>query len=451
MDKEWMSKSRLSSEYEHGVESFLKFAIKNAEDREAISCPCIKCGNLKKKKVETIRAHMYSNGIDLTYHTWIWHGERSAMKNSNNDRDQEREDVPKFDAEEPIDMVHAAFDSYAENPTTFKNLLEDADKPLYPGCSKFTRLSAVVKLFNLKAKYSWSDKSCTDLHNLLGEMLSDDNELSLSFYDAKKSLCALGITYEKIHACPNDCILYRKEYEDMNSCPTCGMSRWKMGQKDTIKEGVPAKVLWYFPPIPRFVRMFGNKEFSKELTWHADKRLNDGYLRHPADAPSWKLVDHKWPNFAADSRNLRLAISADGINPHGNDIDVYLAPLIDDLKFLWDTGVEAYDAYRQETFSLRAFLLWTINDFPAYGNMSGCIVKGYHACPICGEETYSTRLKHSRKMSYTGHRRFLPANHSYRRQRKAFNGYQEFNPAPKPLSGDEVLKKSMEFIVIGEK
>ncbi|XP_073129709.1 uncharacterized protein [Henckelia pumila] len=483
MDKEWMSKSRLSREYEHGVEYFLKFAIKNAEDREAISCPCTKCGNLKKKKVETIRAHMYSNDIDLTYHTWIWHGERSAMKNSNNDRDQEREDVPKFDAEEPIDMVHAAFDSYAENPTTFKNLLEDAEKPLYPGCSKFTRLSAVVKLFNLKAKYSWSDKSCTDLLNLLGEMLPDDNKLPLSFYDAKKSLCALGITYEKIHACPNDCILYRKEYEDMNSCPTCGMSRWKMGQKDTIKEGVPAKVLWYFPPIPRFVRMFRNKEFSKELTWHADKRLNDGYLRHPADAPSWKLVDHKWPNFAADSRNLRLAISADGINPHGmmsstyscwpvlmitynlppwlcmkrkfmmltmlisgpkqpgNDIDVYLAPLIDDLKFLWDIGVEAYDAYRQETFSLRAVLLWTINDFPAYGNISGCIVKGYHACPICGEETYSTRLKHSRKMSYTGHRRFLPANHLYRRQRKAFNGYQEFNPAPKPLSGDEVLKK----------
>ncbi|XP_073152932.1 uncharacterized protein [Henckelia pumila] len=308
---------------------------------------------------------------------------KNAMKNSKNDRDQEREDLPKFDAEEPIDMVHAAFDSYADNPTTFKNLLEDAEKPLYPGCSKFTRLSAVVKLFNLKAKYSWSDKSCADLLNFLGEMHPDDNELSLSFYDAKKSLCALGITYEKIHACPNDCILYRKEYEDFNSCPNCGMSRWKMGQKDTIKEGVPAK-------------------------------FRDLY---ESDAPSWKLVDHKWPNFAANSRNLRLSISADGINPH---------------------GVEAYDAYRQKTFSLRAILLWTINDFPAYENMSGCIVKGYHACPICGEETYSTRLKHSRKISYTGHRRFLPANHPYRRQRKAFNGDQEFNPAPKPLSGDEV-------------
>lgn len=28
-----------------------------------------------------------------------------------------------------------------------------------------------------------------------------------------------------------------------------------------------------------------------------------------------------------------------------NDIDVYLAPLIDDLKTLWEVGIEAYDAY----------------------------------------------------------------------------------------------------------
>ncbi len=41
----------------------------------------------------------------------------------------------------------------------------------------------------------------------------------------------------------------------------------------------------------------------------------------------------------------------------GNDIDVYLAPLVDDLKLLWDTGVEVYDAYRQEKFTLKAVLL----------------------------------------------------------------------------------------------
>ncbi|XP_073129688.1 uncharacterized protein [Henckelia pumila] len=352
---------------------------------------------------------------------------------------------------------HTAYDSYAENPNQFHKLLEDAEKPLFPGCTKFTKLSALVKLYNLKAKYSWSDKSFTDLLSLFGEMLPDDNELPSSLYDAKKSLCALGMNYVKIHACSNDCILYRKEYEGFSNCPICRMSR--------------------------FQRLFQNKEICKELTWHADKIIRDKHLRHLADAPASKVVDHKWPDFAAEPRNLRLSLSADGINPHrlmssayscwpvvmitynlppwlcmkrkfmmltllisgpkqqGNDIDVYLAPLIDDLKKLWDIGVEAYDACRKEIFSLRAILLWTINDFPAYGNLPGCVVKGYHACPVCGEETCSTRLKHSRKMSYTGHRIFLPPSHPYRRQKKAFNGNQELNPAPKPLTGHEILDR----------
>ncbi|GJR46300.1 ulp1 protease family, C-terminal catalytic domain-containing protein [Tanacetum coccineum] len=33
-----------------------------------------------------------------------------------------------------------------------------------------------------------------------------------------------------------------------------------------------------------------------------------------------------------------------GSKQPGNDIDVYLAPLIDDMKTLWQSGVEVYDA-----------------------------------------------------------------------------------------------------------
>ena len=75
-------------------------------------------------------------------------------------------------------------------------------------------------------------------------------------------------------------------------------------------------------------------------------------------------------------------VDISGPKQPGNDIDVYLAPLIDDLKTLWDEGVKVYDAYRQEEFNLRAVLLWTINDFPAYGNLSGFSVKGYKAYPF---------------------------------------------------------------------
>ncbi|VVA38904.1 PREDICTED: transposon, partial [Prunus dulcis] len=86
---------------------------------------------------------------------------------------------------------------------------------------------------------------------------------------AKKTLSALGMSYEKIHAFSNDCILYKKDYEDSTNCPTCGISRCKEGKDLILKEDVPAKVVWYFPLIPRFKRMFQSRKTAKSLTWHA--------------------------------------------------------------------------------------------------------------------------------------------------------------------------------------
>jgi len=99
----------------------------------------------------------------------------------------------------------------------------------------------------------------------------------------------------------------------------------------------------------------------------------------------------------------------------GDDIGTYLEPLIVDLKLLWKSGFECYDANQEELFNLRAILLWTINEFPAYGNLSGCSVKGYKACPICGDNTSSIILKYGKKMSYLGHQRFLACIHPYHR------------------------------------
>uniref|UniRef100_A0A0V0GVB4 Putative ovule protein n=1 Tax=Solanum chacoense TaxID=4108 RepID=A0A0V0GVB4_SOLCH len=52
-------------------------------------------------------------------------------------------------------------------------------------------------------------------------------------------------------------------------------------------------------------------------------------------------------------------------------IDVYLQPLIKELTFLWETGVEAFDISKKQNFQLRAALMWTISDFPAYSMLSG--------------------------------------------------------------------------------
>ena len=109
-----------------------------------------------------------------------------------------------------------------------------------------------------------------------------------------------------------------------------------------------------------------------------------------------------------------LCMMIAGPRQPGNDIDVYLTPFIEDLRTLWEHGADVWDGNLQETFRLRAMVFCTINDFPAYGNLSGYSVKGHHACPICEKNTSFVQLKHGKKTIYTRHRRFLNQFHPYR-------------------------------------
>ena len=72
-----------------------------------------------------------------------------------------------------------------------------------------------------------------------------------------------------------------------------------------------------------------------------------------------------------------------GSRQPGNDIDVYLTPLIKNLRKLWEDGVDLWDRNLKQTFRLHAMVFCTINDFPAYGNLSGYSGKGNHTYPIC--------------------------------------------------------------------
>ena len=91
---------------------------------------------------------------------------------------------------------------------------------------------------------------------------------------------------------------------------------------------------------------------------------------------------------------MMMSVLIQGPKPPGNNIDVYLRPLVDELLLLWkEKGVRVWDEYKQENFDLRALLFVTINDWPALSNLSGQSNKGYLACTHCLEETDSLYLK----------------------------------------------------------
>nr|GEW90762.1 hypothetical protein [Tanacetum cinerariifolium] len=74
----------------------------------------------------------------------------------------------------------------------------------------------------------------------------------------------------------------------------------------------------------------------------------------------------------------------------GKDIDVYMRPLIDDLKDLWaKPGVKTIDVATGQKFNMRAMVLWSINDFLARSSLSGWSGQGYKACPTCNKDTPS--------------------------------------------------------------
>jgi hypothetical protein len=65
----------------------------------------------------------------------------------------------------------------------------------------------------------------TSLFEFINQLVPiDEPTLLKSTYEAKKYLRDLGLGYEKISACRNDCILFWKENEKLDTCIVCGKS-----------------------------------------------------------------------------------------------------------------------------------------------------------------------------------------------------------------------------------
>lgn len=133
----------------------------------------------------------------------------------------------------------------------FTHLLEYAETPLYSSCAKYTRLLAIVALYKHKTKHGLPDRGFNEPLEIVCDMLPHPNTLPNSMYLTKKLLKTFDLGYEKIHACVNDCCLFRKDLESLDICSRCGTFRWKVNPSTKkIKDRVPAKVLRYFSIIP---------------------------------------------------------------------------------------------------------------------------------------------------------------------------------------------------------
>ncbi|XP_058211658.1 uncharacterized protein LOC131323837 [Rhododendron vialii] len=428
MDKSWMYQSRLTNEWV-----------------------------MRSKAVD----HLVCDGFIKGYTKWIAHGEAlsstttapiptnsgNALGTNNSMREMLHDTFGISNRDDGMDDMPNNVELSNADAKKFYKLLSDAQKPLYPGCKEFSKLSLLVELFHNKCLGKWTNDSFTKLLRTFNRALPEGEKLPNSYYERYKTVD-------------------NHEGAEGTSAKKC--------------KKVPRKVLRHFPLIPRLQRLFMSSKIASFMKWHDEGRTKDGCMRHPADSPAWQTFDFQHKEFATDSRNVRLGLASNGFNPFGmmsnvhstwpvilmpynlppwmcmkqpyfimsllipgrsapeNNIDVYLQPLIEELKELWGVEVDTFDASTNQNFKMHAALMWTINDFPAYANLSGWSTKGRLACPSCHKDTCSSWLKYSGKHIYMDHRRFLEDSHMIRQDKRSFNGKEERRKGPCRLTGSMI-------------
>src|SRR3954466_8681075 len=224
-------------------------------------CPCPDCGNTKSySDGKILHTHLFYKGFMPHYNVWTRHGEIGVMMEDDEEEEYDDNYVPPEygdavtggpgeDQEEPDDVPNDAATGEAaedqEEPDDgpddddlrrvivvartqcesqkeklkFNRMLEDHKKGLYANCEDGnTKLGTVLELLQWNAENVVPDKGFEILLKILKKKLPKDNELPDNTYATKKVVCPLGLEVQKIHACPNDCILYRGAYKDLNAC-----------------------------------------------------------------------------------------------------------------------------------------------------------------------------------------------------------------------------------------
>ncbi|KAK2417513.1 hypothetical protein QL285_039804 [Trifolium repens] len=378
----------------------------------------------------------------------------------------------------------------------FFKLLKDTNTPLFEDSTE-SKLTVCIKLLGLKSNYLVPELAMDLIAKLclVTTPMSFRGDLPQTYYEAKQLVSKLGLGVKRIDCCINGCMLfYDNEFGvsdgDLVECKFCQEPRYcgTRNSRSSRRKPVPRKSMFYLPIVSRLQRLYASLQTARKMTWHSEnveKRRSSGELRHPSDGLAWKYFDQVNPGFASDPRNVRLGLCSDGFTPYTQvsatpyscwpvivtpynlppemcmskpymflaavipgpssptvGVDIYLQPLIDDLKRLWE-GVVTYDISRKRNFTMKAALMWTINDFPAYGMLSGWGTHGKLACPICMEDTKAFTLKNGGKATWFDcHRRFLPLSHQFRRNKNAFvKGEVETRLPPEYLTGEQVWDK----------
>ncbi|XP_048622627.1 uncharacterized protein LOC125591810 [Brassica napus] len=324
------------------------------------------------------------------------------------------------------DTLHEAAipDSSREEPNIdaqrFYNMLDAANEPIYEGCREgLSRLSLASRMMTIKSDHNLNEKCMDSWAQLINEYLPEGNLAADNFYEIQKLVAGLGLPSEMIDVCVDNCMIYWKDDEKLTECRFCQKPRY---QETTGRNPVPYKRMWYLPITDRLKRLYHSERTAASMRWHAQHSVKDGEITHPSDAKAWKPFQTVYSDFASEFRNVYHGLCTDDFSPFGMSgrqysllpviltpynlppemcmqreflflsilvpgpkhlkraLDVFLQPLIHELKMFWHYGVKTWDySQQQNLLQSEASLLEQID---YYGAKETCKVGGnWHTPP----------------------------------------------------------------------
>jgi len=214
-----------SEEHMNGVNEFMTFDSERFNDDEEMLCPCHKCLNRVRKPKGQVQDHLYIYGMATTYTRWIHHGEplevvpheiddhvdEHTSLNEDFGMNVDEEDDPDDGIRGMVEELYTAKEEGKGTKSMFAILMEEMKQQLSPS-GPCTRFSFVVKLLHIKSFYWISNGGFTAILKLLSSSFPNCS-IPASYQEAKRLIRALGLGYNSIHVCPNNCVLFRKNLE----------------------------------------------------------------------------------------------------------------------------------------------------------------------------------------------------------------------------------------------
>ncbi|GKA27501.1 reverse transcriptase domain-containing protein [Tanacetum coccineum] len=246
IDKSWTSLGKHEKAFYTGLKKFVDDCKPLVDSAGNIRCPCKSCRLVLWVSIKHLSDHISKYGFDPSYKTWIHHGEPDLPPPPpviDNTRQPQMSDMTAClndlsyiplnnEQNEPTqgDIGETSNDPTQAKRNEFEELYASANEELYPGCDHVTRLDFMAKFTYFKVKGKLTDSIFNEMLEFFQNVFptAKGYKLPPSYYAIKKTFKTIGLGYESIHACVNDCFLFRGDAnKDVHFCPVCNTSRWK--------------------------------------------------------------------------------------------------------------------------------------------------------------------------------------------------------------------------------